>query len=207
MRISGIYKIQSQIKPERIYIGSAIDINHRWKMHINDLRKNKHSSIKLQRHFNKYGEADLQFSILLGCEKEDLIKTEQYFIDSYNPFFNICKTAGSSLGYRHSAESRKKQSDSHKKMSNETRQKLSESKKGRILSEETRKKMSESQLGKKRYPLTDEHKKKISESMKGLKQSIETKDKRSKSLMGRKRKPFTLEHRKNLGEAHKKRIA
>jgi len=121
MKISGIYKIQSQIKPERIYIGSAIDINHRWKMHINDLRKNKHGSIKLQRHFSKYGEVDLQFSILLGCDKEDLIKTEQYFIDSYNPFFNICKTAGSWLGHRHSAESRKKQSDSHKKMSNETR--------------------------------------------------------------------------------------
>jgi hypothetical protein len=30
--------------------------------------------------------------------KENLIKREQYYIDSINPFFNICMIAGSSLG-------------------------------------------------------------------------------------------------------------
>jgi group I intron endonuclease len=85
MRISGIYRIQSKIKSERIYIGSAVDINDRWRCHLKDLRNNKHHSKKLQRHYDKYGEVDLQLSILLGCEKEDLLKTEQYFIDSYNP--------------------------------------------------------------------------------------------------------------------------
>ncbi len=28
--ISGVYKIQSKIKPERIYIGSSVNINSRW---------------------------------------------------------------------------------------------------------------------------------------------------------------------------------
>ena len=76
MKLPGIYQIQSKIKPQRIYIGSAINIQKRWWMHLFDLRKNKHSSSKLQRHYDKYGESDLQFSILLGCEKENLIKVE-----------------------------------------------------------------------------------------------------------------------------------
>ena len=108
MKISGIYKIQSKIKPERIYIGSSIVISSRWKRHLYDLSKNKHRSSKLQRHYNKYGISDLQFSILLGCEKEDLIKIEQYFIDSYNPYFNSFKLAGSTLGFHHSEETKKK---------------------------------------------------------------------------------------------------
>jgi hypothetical protein len=37
-RITGIYKIQSIIKPERIYIGSAVYVDKRWKEHLNDLR-------------------------------------------------------------------------------------------------------------------------------------------------------------------------
>jgi group I intron endonuclease len=100
MKISGIYQIQSKIKPERIYIGSAININSRWNMHLFRLRKKEHHSIKLQNHYNKYRESDLQFSVLLGCDKGDLIKIEQYFIDSYNPWFNIAKKAGSALGIR-----------------------------------------------------------------------------------------------------------
>jgi group I intron endonuclease len=97
-KITGIYKIQSAIKPERIYIGSGVNIQRRWWCHLSKLRNNKHENSKLQRHFNKYGEVDFQFSILLGCNENDLIKIEQYFIDSYNPFFNICKTAGSTKG-------------------------------------------------------------------------------------------------------------
>jgi group I intron endonuclease len=112
MKISGIYQIQSKCKPERIYIGSTININNRWKDHFKELRRNKHHSSKLQNHFNKYGESDLQFSVLLGCDKSDLLKIEQYFIDSYNPFFNICKIAGNSLG-------------THRKLSKETRDRMS----------------------------------------------------------------------------------
>jgi group I intron endonuclease len=111
MKKSGIYKIQSIIKPNKVYIGSAVDINLRKWQHFNDLKKNKHGNGKLQNHYNKYGKDDLQFYFLLGCDKEDLIKTEQYFIDSYNPFFNICKKAGSSLGLKRSEETRKKIGD------------------------------------------------------------------------------------------------
>jgi group I intron endonuclease len=104
----GIYKIQSLLKSGRCYIGSAINLGKRWHLHLFELRHNKHHSRKLQNHVNKYGIDDLRFSILLGCDKDDLIANEQYFIDSYNPYFNICKIAGNVTGRKFSIESRNK---------------------------------------------------------------------------------------------------
>jgi hypothetical protein len=117
MKISGIYKIQSIIKPQRCYIGSAVNIHKRWWNHAWELRNNRHHSIILQRHYNKYGEADLQFSVLLGCNKEDLVSIEQYFVDFYNPYFNINKITRRGygmLGLHHSNETKLLQSRSHK---------------------------------------------------------------------------------------------
>jgi group I intron endonuclease len=164
MKISGIYQIKSRIKPGRIYIGSAVDISNRWRLHLSDLKKKKHHSPKLQAHFNKYGETDLTFSILLGCNKEDLIKTEQYFIDSYNPYFNHCKIAGSCLGYKkapHTEEAKKKMSDAmighvpwnkgRKNIYSEaTIMKMSDAKNGSKLKQSTKDKISNSNKGKKR---------------------------------------------------------
>lgn len=151
----GIYKIQSKIKPERIYIGSSVDIYHRWRLHKERLELNKSHSPKLQNHYNKYGKIDLQYSILLSCEKEDLLKIEQYFIDSYNPFFNICKIAGNHLGRKCSAESiaRMKIAKSH--TSDESRKRMSEAAKirkntvKRIMSEETKEKIRQKNMGNK----------------------------------------------------------
>lgn len=168
-KISGIYKIQSIIHPERCYIGSAVKINRRWNDHINKLRVNKHHSKKLQRHFNKYGEADLQFSILLGCDKDDLIKTEQYFIDSYKPFFNNNPTAGSPLG---------------RKLSDETKDKIRQKKLGRPLSDYHKKRCSEAQTGLKHGPHSQEWNKKISETQKGRKLTEEHRKKLSDAKIG-----------------------
>lgn len=169
MKISGIYKIQSELKPERIYIGSAININNRWQSHLKSLRINKHHSKKLQTHFNKYGIADLKFTVLLACDKDDLIKTEQYFLDSYNPYFNICKIAGSTLGFKFSEASKKKLSKASKgnkyclgrKVSQETRNKISDSKKGKISfahNEQSKLKLSKAFKDK---PLSEETKQKF----------------------------------------------
>lgn len=107
-KYSGIYQIQSKIKPDRIYVGSAVYVTERRRIHLHDLRLNKHHSGRLQNHYNKYGEEDLVFSVLCKCEKEQLIQFEQYFIDFYHPYFNICQIAGSLLGTKRSPEVREK---------------------------------------------------------------------------------------------------
>lgn len=111
MKISGIYQIQSIIKPERVYIGSSYDIINRWKEHVRKLKKGNHKNPKLQHHVNKYGFDDLQFSVLVGCDKENLIINEQLFLDSLHPWFNIHKKADSPLGLKRSKECRKKMSE------------------------------------------------------------------------------------------------
>lgn len=144
MAISGIYQIQSKIKPERIYIGSAVNIRKRWGAHKWHLQKNIHHCSKLQRHCNKYGITDLQFSIIVGCEADNLLTTEQFYLDAYKPFFNTCLIAGNKLGT---------------KASDETRKKLSYLKKGKLVRPAGSK-------------LTEEHKRKISEAQMGEKNSM-----------------------------------
>ena len=208
MKISGIYKIQSIRKPQRCYIGSAKNLHVRWGIHLSELRRNKHHSVKLQNHYNKYGETDLQFSLLLGCDIEDLIKIEQYFIDTYKPFFNIQPNAGSNLGWRHSEETKEKirrslfgqrhseerklnNSLGHKgiKHSEEINRKSGEARKGHIVTDETRQKIRKTLVGQKH---TDERRANISKSLKGmkawnkgLKMSEESRKKLSESKKGK----------------------
>lgn len=140
MRISGIYQIQSKIHPDRIYIGSAADIQQRRRRHLKDLRKSKHHSIKLQNHFNKYGEQDLQFSLVLECDIGVLIHAEQAFIDHYDPWFNICKIAGcSAIGQT--------PWNKGKHLSEETKRKIGEKNKDREFSEGHRRNLSEAHIG------------------------------------------------------------
>lgn len=202
--MSGIYLIISILKPSKIYIGSAIDLEHRKRQHFHLLKYNKHFNKKLQNHYNKYGESDLQFSILLGCDKEDLIKIEQYFIDILKPWFNNAPIAGSNLGMKHSKKTRKKISmiQIGRKLSEEHKRKIGEGNKGKILSEKTKQKIG---LGNKGKIRTEAIKRKWSESHKGLKNNLgkkrseESKKKQSEKMKGRRTCPeFTEETRQKI---------
>jgi len=74
----------------------------------------------------------------------------------------------------------------HKSPSEETKQKMSKSLKGRVFSKKWKMKISKALLGKKKKPFSEEHKKKISESN-----------------IGRKRKPFSEETRRKMSESQK----
>ena len=104
MKISGVYQIQSRIKPERIYIGSSVDVYSRWSKHLCDLRDNEHCNPKLQNHYNKYGKNDLIFSVVICCEKDELLGAEQFYMDSKKTYFNIAPKAGSNLGLKKTEE-------------------------------------------------------------------------------------------------------
>jgi group I intron endonuclease len=109
---SGIYKIE-HVASGRVYVGSAIDINRRWRLHKSDLGRNCHHSPYLQNCWNKHGSLDFAFSIIEAAPREHLIVREQFWLDyfkSYEPAtgFNILAKAGSALGYKLSEESRKK---------------------------------------------------------------------------------------------------
>jgi len=92
----GIYKIQSKKIIDRIYYGRTIDFDKRKQQHIILLNKNKHHSIILQNHVNKYGINDLFFELVEICSIKDLEVVEQRYLD-LNNYFNVSK---SSLGGR-----------------------------------------------------------------------------------------------------------
>jgi group I intron endonuclease len=99
------------------------------------LRKNSHHSIILQNAWNKYGEDAFMFEVLERCDPARCIIKEQSYLDARDPYYNVCKTAGSSLGRKHS---------------NVTKAKLSKVQTGKFFShtEETKQRISRSKLGK-----------------------------------------------------------
>lgn len=62
MKQSGIYRIDGP--NDKVYIGSAINIQQRWAKHKWHLRKHHHSNPKLQAAYDKYGEDAFRFSIV-----------------------------------------------------------------------------------------------------------------------------------------------
>lgn len=135
----GIYKIINVIN-NKIYIGSAINLYKRMHNHIHQLKNGIHHSRHLQRLWDKYGEKSFKFYILEYIEdKNKLIEREQHWMDYYNSYdinlgYNICTKADSNIG---------------KKLTEETKRKISEAQKGHTrLSEESRRKISEKNKGK-----------------------------------------------------------
>lgn len=125
MQQSGIYQITNTVSKKR-YIGSAVNIQKRWNGHKSKLRNGNHDNSYIQKSWNKHNECNFKFEVLATCPKEYLIKMEQWFIDKLNPEYNICKVAGSPLGYRHTESSIKKMSAAviGRKLSEETKQKI-----------------------------------------------------------------------------------
>lgn len=135
---SGIYMIENLING-RLYIGSATNIDKRWKAHRRVLQRQKHENSHLQRAWNKYGSESFAFRFVETVEPEQLIAREQEYLDAYwsKGLYNISPTAGSPLGVKHPIA---------------TRNKMSEAGKGRVFSDETKAKMAEARRN---FPLKD----------------------------------------------------
>ena len=145
MAKSGIYRIN--LGNGWFYIGSSANMGGRKQNHLSDLNRQKHCNQKMQAIYNKYEV--FKFEVLFECAIEELIIKEQVLLDAHftdGKCANILPNAGSSLGYKHSAE---------------TRANMSGARKGKIPSDESRAKMSAAKKG---VPKSDEHRLKLSES-------------------------------------------
>ena len=170
----GVYENFNMVNGKS-YIGQSTNITQRLSRHKSELRHNKHQNLHLQNAWNKYGEHSFLFNILEYCNIDELDDIERYYINIWNltnSQYGYNVESGGNLNKTLSEKTRKKISESKKGKTHslETRKKMSENNarywQGKTLSEETRKKMSENNAryweGKKRSKRT---KKKISESM------------------------------------------
>ena len=143
MAKSGIYRIN--LGNDWFYIGSSANMGRRKRNHLSDLNRQKHCNQKMQAIYNKY--QIFEFEILFECPVDELLSKEQVLLDAHftdGKCANICPTAGSRVGIKHSPETRAKMSAAHKgvPLSAETRAKMSVTKQN--ISDESRAKMSES---------------------------------------------------------------
>jgi len=154
--LNGIYLIKNKVN-NKFYVGSASkSFKYRWNEHKRKLNNDRHYNRYLQSSWNKYTKDNFEFIILEIVEKiEDIIKREQYYIDTLIPEYNLSPTANSVRGFKHSDEAKLKMSKAKLgKVTWNTGRKWSEESKLRISKQRTGKKLSES------------HKNNIKEAMK-----------------------------------------
>ena len=115
MLVSGVYAIRNLLNG-KVYVGSAVNIRLRWAVHQANLRAGKHHSRYLQNAWNKYGGNAFGFYVVELVAPKGLLSAEQRWLSVFNSFnpangYNLCSQAGSGLGHRHTAATRKKISE------------------------------------------------------------------------------------------------
>lgn len=110
---SGVYR-WTNLTNGKSYIGSSVDLGYRLKQYFSVsylTRKKSVSSISSA--LLKYGHSNFKLEIMEYCvaTKTIILEREQYYINLFNPEYNILKLAGSPLGYKHTEKSLAKMRD------------------------------------------------------------------------------------------------
>jgi len=156
----GIYAI-TNLENEKVYFGQSVNIEKRLKGHLNDLLAKRHRNSKLQNAFNKYGKNAFLFSPfrilekgsdLTYWERKAITEAKELGVETYNIRDPEVKAP----------------------LSEETKRKISNSKKGekcywfgKKRSEEFKKNHAKFMLGNKYHygiPSSEETKQKLSEA-------------------------------------------
>jgi len=134
---SGIYMWTNKLTND-LYIGQSKDISKRFKNYFNLSYLVSRNNYIISRALIKYGYSNFSLTILEYCDKSDLLLREQYYFDKFSPQYNILKIAGSSRGFKHSEETKRKISKALKGVYKKKNSSLW----GRFHTEETKKLMS-----------------------------------------------------------------
>jgi len=103
-RKCGIYRI-TNLTSSKIYIGSSNNLSSRFRVYLN-INQLMRSNMYIYKAILKYGYSNFTLDILEYCEPNVLKKREQYYLDILKPEYNILKIAGSTLGFKHSLNTR-----------------------------------------------------------------------------------------------------
>ena len=169
-KICGVYAIINTVNDKR-YIGQSIDIYGRWMNHKSALKHNRHRNEHLQNAWNTYGAENFTFEILEICDVNQIDTIEQKYIKLFDCMNPDC-------GYNHESGGH-----SSRIVSDESRQKMSDKRKGRKLTDEHKQKIGLAGVGR---VFSEESRDKISKALTGIKRSNETKEKLSKGRTGEK---------------------
>lgn len=185
---SGIYAIR-HVESGRLYVGSAVNIAARWRMHKSQLRRGLHHSRYLQAAWGKYGESAFAFEVLeLVPNKTHLIVREDAWIATFDAAnaacgFNVCKKARSMLGMKHSEQAKARmRASARRQKAPEHQAAINAALKGRSLSEECKRLLAEARRG---TTASDQARQKMSQTRIGMRPSEETRAKLSANATAR----------------------
>ena len=125
---SGVYRWINVIN-NKIYIGSSLNLGRRFKQYYNyDYITKPKRNVPIHYALLKYGYSNFKLEILEYCVISSLLEREQYYMNLLKPEYNVLKTAGSMLGFKHSEATIKlfRSTRSGRKFSEATRLKLSD---------------------------------------------------------------------------------
>jgi len=91
-----------------MYIGQSADLSKRFRKYFSLSYVKSKKGFIISRALIKYGYANFSVTVLEYCDKSDFLVREQYYLDKLNPQYNMLKIAGSSLGFKHSEETKEK---------------------------------------------------------------------------------------------------
>lgn len=155
---SGIYKWTSA--SNKIYIGQSIDLERRKYSFLKAKFYTSEGSY-IDRARQKYGSENFKYEILEECPIDLLDERETYWINYYESYdrskgYNLTSGGDGLKNYHHSELTKQKISESNKgkTLSDEAKAKISKANSGRVMSEEAKQKMSESHKGHKMYEKT-----------------------------------------------------
>lgn len=137
-----IYRIRNTVTGD-VYIGSESRApGSRRRSHLSKLRHRKHHSPYLQNAFNKYGEGAFCFETVEDGIEDYAVLTqrEQHYIDTVKPAYNAAPAAGCLRGFKRSAETRRKHSQtiSGRTLTAEHKTRIGAANKGKVRSPEFR---------------------------------------------------------------------
>ena len=104
---SGVYRWVNLVNGKS-YIGSSVNLALRLRNYFNFsfISNKRRGKSLINEALLKYGYSYFSLEILEFCESSEAILREQYYLDLLKPEYNILKNAGSSLGRKHSEETK-----------------------------------------------------------------------------------------------------
>ena len=106
---SGVY-IWTNLLSGKISVGSSGNLAIRLKNYLtySHISDPKRSYSLIYKALVKYGYSNFKLEILEYVSEESCLAREQYYLDLFQPEYNILKIAGSSKGYKHTKDNLKK---------------------------------------------------------------------------------------------------
>ena len=105
---SGVYCLVNKVNGH-LYIGSSINLASRTRNYLNKafLKSKQNINMPITKALLKYDQSNFCFLILEYVEPVSLTARETFYITHIMPYYNVLKQGYSSLGYKHTEETKK----------------------------------------------------------------------------------------------------